>query len=442
MSSGYILVKKSGPLEGKVALSGAKNAVLAIISSLLLTSGKSVIKNVPNLLDVQQMIGILHSLGATTQFDVEQNILEVDTSTLKHNEIAQDCVKKFRASTLVLGPLLARFGSVKLALPGGDQIGARPIDFHIKNFIKMGARIHLEDDFLYAESDKLSPQKIVLDYPSVGATENLMMALTLVKGTSYILNAALEPEVLDLIEVLNKMGAQVEILPPGMIKITGVDQLYPVEHIVMYDRLEAGSLLTAAALSKGDVYLPNAQTYHMDLFLMKLEEMGNKVTIDKDGDGVRVKGSKTQRAVSFKTAPYPGFATDLQPLMMVAQTTAYGTSEIVETVFENRFLHAPELNKMGANIHASGHNAKIIGVNELYGTDVVATDIRAACALALAGLVADGQTKIDGLSHWKRGYETLDEKLRQLGALIELHEVEVEKEITIAPAVKASQKNL
>jgi len=438
VSSGYICVKKSGPLEGKVALSGAKNAVLAIISSLLLTSGKSVLKNVPALSDVHQMIGILESLGVTTLFDEKQNILEVDTSTLQHNEIAQECVKKFRASLLVLGPVLARFNSVKLALPGGDEIGARPIDYHIKNFIKMGARVYQEDDFLYAESDKLHAKKIILDYPSVGATENLMMALTLVPGESWIINAALEPEVLDLITVLQKMGAQIEIMPPAMIKITGVTSLRPVNHTVMFDRLEAGSLLTAGALSKGDVYLPDAQAYNMDLFLMKLEEMGNKVTIGKGGVGVRIKGAKNQRAVSFKTAPYPGFATDLQPLMMVAQTMVYGISEIVETVFENRFLHAPELNKMGANIHATGHFAKVTGVKELYGSDVVATDIRAACALALAGLVADGQTRIDGLHHWKRGYETLDDKLRSLGAIIEFEEFAGQVSKKVAPAVQSS----
>lgn len=435
MSSGYIYVKKSGPLQGEVPLSGAKNAVLAIMASLLLTSGKSVLKNVPALSDVHQMIGVLESLGVQIQFDEEQNILEVDTSTLQHNKIAQECVKKFRASLLVLGPLLARFDDVKLALPGGDEIGARPIDFHIKNFIKMGARVHQDDDFLYAEATKLNPYKIVLDYPSVGATENLLMALTLVQGESWIINAALEPEVLDLIAVLQKMKADVEIVPPAMIKVKGVKKLYPVEHTVMYDRLEAGSLLTAGALSKGDVFLPDAQAYHMDLFLMKLEEMGNKITIGKNGIGVRIQGAKKQRAVSFKTAPYPGFATDLQPLMMVAQTTAYGVCEIVETVFENRFLHAPELNKMGADIHASGHFAKVTGVQELHGASVVATDIRAACALALAGLVAQGETVIDGLHHWKRGYETLDEKLQTLGASIELKEqVVVSKKV--APAFR------
>lgn len=441
MSSGYISVKQSGPLQGQVSLSGAKNAVLAIMASLLLTSGKSVLKNVPAISDVDEMIGILESLGAHIEFDKEKKILYIDTKNLDHNNIAQECVKKFRASFLVLGPLLARFKDVKIALPGGDEIGARPLDYHIKNFIKMGASIYYQDSYLYAHTKQLSAQKIVLDYPSVGATENLMMALVIVPGRSWIINAALEPEVLDLIAVLKKMGARIEIHAPAMICIDGVDTLYSVDHTVMFDRLEAGSLLVAGAISKGDIFLPEAHIRDMDLFLMKLEEMGNQITYGKNGIGVRIKGSPVQKAVSFKTAPYPGFATDLQPLMMVAQTVAYGESNIVETVFENRFLHATELNKMGAKIEASGHYAKVKGVTELYGVPVVATDIRAACALALAGIVAQGETVIDGLFHWKRGYETLDEKLRSLGASIELCHVH-ERDITRVSSVENSyQKN-
>lgn len=440
MSSGYIIAKQSGPLKGKVLLSGAKNAVLAIMSSLLLTSGKSVLRNVPGLSDVHQMIGILESLGATVSYDESQNILEVDTSTLNNNSIAQECVKKFRASLLVFGPLLARFKEVKLAMPGGDAIGVRPIDYHIKNFIKMGASVYQEDDFLYAKTDGLKPQRFVLDYPSVGATENLMMALVLVSGRSWIINAALEPEVLDVIAVLRKMGAKIDV-SPAMICIDGVETLKPVEHEVMNDRLEASSLLIAGAISKGDVFLPNANAYNMDLFLMKLEEMGHKVTIEKGGKGVRLKAIAKPRAVSFKTAPYPGFATDVQALMMIAQVTALGTSDIVETVFENRFLHVPELNKMGAKIEATGHFAKVTGVEALHGAVVEATDIRAACALTLAGFIAEGETQImNGLHHWKRGYETLDEKLRQLGATIEFYEGDsVEVKTKVFPAVQAKE---
>lgn len=425
MSSGYIYVKQSAPLQGTVSLDGAKNSVLAIMASLLVTSGKSVLHNVPALSDVEQMIGILQSLGVTIVFDKENNVLHVDTSTMHHANIAQDCVKKFRASFLVLGPLLVRYKDVKLALPGGDEIGARPLDYHIKNFMRMGATITQESGLLHATADTLRAQKIVLDYPSVGATQNLMMALVLVSGRSWIINAALEPEILDLIVVLKKMGARIKIVAPAMIQIDGVELLQPIEHTVIPDRLEAGSLLVAAALTGGDIYIKDAVVKDMDLFLMKLEEMGHTIICGKRGTGVRIKGSRMAQAVSFKTAPYPGLATDLQPMMMVAQTIASGTSNVVETVFENRFLHVPELNKLGANIQASGHFAKVIGVQSLHGGHVVATDIRAACALGLAGLVAHGETFIEGLHHWRRGYETFDQKLRLLGAHIELRDEEL-----------------
>ncbi len=425
MSSGYIYVKQSGPLQGQVSLDGAKNAVLVIMASLLLTSGKSILKNVPALSDVDAMIRILESLGARIFFDRDTNTLEVDTTHLQPGSIDQDHVKKFRASFLILGPLLARFKDVVLALPGGDEIGARPLDYHIKNFIKMGASVEYVQGLLQARATQLLAHKVVLDYPSVGATENLMMAMVLTPGRSSIINAALEPEVLDLIAVLNKMGGRIAVVAPAMIYIDGVSQLNPIEHTVMPDRLEAGSILVAGAISGGDVYIPDAVVKDMDLFLMKLEEMGNVVTCNPSGIGVRLKAGKNQKAVSFKTAPYPGFATDLQPMMMVAQAVAAGSCTIFETVFENRFLHAPELCKMGADIYASGHFAKITGVRTLQGTQVTATDIRAACTLALAGLVAQGETKVYGLHHWKRGYETFDEKLRMLGAIIELREQEV-----------------
>lgn len=425
VSSGYIYVKKSGPLQGEVSLDGAKNAVLVIMASLLLTSGKSILKNVPVLSDVEQMIQILESLGAVIVFDRERNILEVDTSHVQPNNIAQDCVKKFRASFLILGSLLARFKDVKLALPGGDEIGARPLDFHIKNFIKMKAVIAYQNGLLHAHAEQLVAQKIVLDYPSVGATENLMMAMVLTPGRSSIINAAIEPEVLDLIAVLKKMGARIKVVAPATIQIDGVKKLNPMEHAIMPDRLEAGSLLVAGAITGGDIYIPDAVVHDMDLFLLKLEEMGHQIICGKKGLGIRIRGSKTAKAVSFKTTPFPGFATDLQPMMMVAQTIAAGTSNIFETVFENRFLHVPELNKMGAHIQASGHFATVTGVSDLFGTNVVAKDIRAACALGLAGLVAHGETYIEGLHHWKRGYETFDEKLRLLGANIELRDEEL-----------------
>lgn len=419
MSSGYIIVQQSGSLEGSVHISGAKNAVLVIMTSLILTRGKSILRNVPAIADVYEMIEILKSLGAEIQFDPQTNILEVDTKNLNPGNLNQDAVRKFRASLLIFGPLLAQFKEAKVAMPGGDAIGARPVDYHIKNFKKLGADVWQDENFLYGKADKLQAQRLILDYPSVGATENLLMALTLVEGESWIVNAALEPEVLDLITVLQKMGADIEICPPAMIKIKGVSKLQPVDHTVICDRLEAGSLLIAGAITKGDIFIPNANALEMELFLMKLSEMGHQIEVGKNGQGIRLKASQNPNAVSFKTGPYPGFPTDLQALMMAAQVVAQGKCNIVETVFENRFLHVPEMNKMGAKISSSGHYAELQGTPDLTGSDVIATDIRAACALALLGLAAQGTTRVEkGVHHWKRGYETLDVKLQQLGANI------------------------
>lgn len=421
MSSGYIIVEQSGPLVGQVTLSGAKNAVLVIMTSLLLTRGKSVLRNVPALADVFDMIKILKSLRAEVQFDDVHNILEVDTTNLDPAGLDQDAVRKFRASLLIFGPLLTQFKDAKVAMPGGDAIGARPVDYHIKNFKKLGAQIYQDADFLYGQASKMHAQRLVLDYPSVGATENLLMALTMVEGESWLVNAALEPEVLDLITVLQKMGADIEICPPAMIKIKGVTKLNAVDHTVICDRLEAGSLLVAGAITKGDVYIPNANAFEMELFLMKLEEMGHLISVGNNGVGVRLQAAPCPKAVSFKTGPYPGFPTDLQALMMAAQTVSTGSCNVVETVFENRFLHVPEMNKMGANIRATGHFAELVGTPQLHGAEVIATDIRASCALALLGLAADGTTRVaQGTHHWKRGYETLDAKLRSLGAKISL----------------------
>ncbi len=421
MSSDYIIVKQSGPLEGVVSISGAKNAVLVIMASFILTRGKSILRNVPAIADVYDMIQILKSLGAQIQFDLETNILEVDTTQINPGNLNQEAVRKFRASFLIFGPLLTQFKNAKVAMPGGDAIGTRPLDYHIKNFKKLDANVWQDENFLYGKAEKLQAQRLVLDYPSVGATENLLMALTLVQGESWIVNAALEPEVLDLIMVLQKMGADIEICPPAMIKIKGVQSLKPIDHTVICDRLEAGSLLCAAAITKGDIFIPNANALEMELFLMKLSEMGHQIEIGKNGQGIRFKASQNPQAVSFKTGPYPGFPTDLQALMMAAQVVAQGKCNIVETVFENRFLHVPEMNKMGAKISATGHYAQLEATSELYGSDVIATDIRAACALALLGLAAHGTTRVEkGVHHWKRGYETLDIKLQNLGASIKL----------------------
>jgi len=419
MQQEYILVKKSTPLTGEVLLSGAKNAVLPIMASLLLTSGVSILKNVPRLTDVEFMVTLLQELGAKVVCNYDQNILIVDTTDVHKWQVSENLMKKMRASIVVLGPLLARFKSANLAMPGGNEIGLRPIDYHLKNFQKMGAIITQKDNLISLKADQLIAQRFVLDYPSVGATQNILMATVLISGVSHIVNAALEPEIIDLIAVLTKMGAQIEIESPATLKIIGVEKLVPIEYTVMNDRLEAGALLIAAAITGGDITIPNASCDNMELFLMKLKEMGHEIIYLQNG-GVRLKATMTPKAVSFKTAPYPGIATDLQPLFMIAQIVSQGNSEIVETVFENRFLHVPYLRKMGAYIEASGHKAILTGVNELQGQDVEATDIRASCALVLAGLVAQGTTRVFGVPHWRRGYESLDNKLRALGAQLEI----------------------
>ncbi|MBP6869492.1 UDP-N-acetylglucosamine 1-carboxyvinyltransferase [Candidatus Babeliales bacterium] len=418
MHNEYILVKKSGPLMGNVLVSGAKNAALPIMASLILTSGVSVLKNVPHLTDIESMVVLLQELGAVVHADYAAGTLTVDTTHINRWKVSEDLMKKTRASIVVLGPLLARFHCADLAFPGGDAIGARPIDYHLKNFKKMGAAITQSADLISLQAETLTAQRFVLDYPSVGATQNILMAAVLVPGSSYIINAAMEPEVMDLIKILQKMGAKISIEYPATLKIVGVEKLHAVEYEIMTDRLEAGALLIAAAITGGQICLPNASAQDMELFLSKLEEMGHEITVDEQ-KGVCLKASTNPQAVSIKTAPYPGIATDLQPLIMIAQAMSQGKCEMIETVFENRFLHVPYLQKMGALMEASGHKATITGVQKLQGADVEATDIRASCALVLAGLVADGTTKVFGVPHWRRGYESLDQKLRDLGASIE-----------------------
>jgi len=418
----YLEVHQSLGLEGQAALSGAKNAVLVIMTSLILSRGVSVLRNVPASDDVLQMITLLETLGASVTFDKEANVLEVDTTHLEGYRVRPEIMKKMRASVLVMGPLLARFGKVEIAFPGGDVIGERPVDYHIKNFEKMGVVVEQHGDLLTAYVQHLQHRNLLLEYPSVGATENLMMLAVLTAGTTRIINAALEPEVFDLIACLNARGARITIDTPATIVVEGVENLKPSDHCVMFDRMEASALLLAGAITGGFVHVPDAPAHDMGLFLMKLQEMGHTVLIGKDGKGVKVRGTKTPRAVSIKTAPYPGFPTDMQAPLMAALTLAQGVSIVKETVYENRLMHARELDKMGAQIETHYDTATIRGVEELYGTHVIASDIRASCCLALAGLAAKGCTTISGVYHWKRGYESLEGKLRALGASIALYE--------------------
>lgn len=413
----YLKVKQSLKLSGEISLFGAKNAVLVIMASLVLTSGKSRLKNVPASSDIFHMIKLLRALGAQVHFDPVQHVLDVDTTFINKWQVSPDIMQKMRASILVMGPLLARFGKADIALPGGCIIGSRPIDYHMKNFAKMGVVIDLQGAYLKAHVDHLIAKDLVLDYPSVGATENLMMAAILVPGITRIINAALEPEVLDLIQVLQKMGANIVIEPPATVVITGVSALHPIEHAIIPDRLEAGALLLAAAISGGSISIPNARADHMAVFLLKLEQMGHTIDCSK---GIRLTATQDPVAVSFKTGPYPSFPTDLQAPMMAALCVANGKSVIEETVYENRFHHIRELQKMGAVITVEGNTATISGVDELFGTQVIATDIRGSCALALAGLVANGTTTMTGVTHWQRCYDHFEKKLAQLGADIEL----------------------
>ena len=419
MPNAHIIIEQSLELQGEASLFGAKNAVLCSMASLILTKGKSKLKNVPHSHDVLQMIKLLKNLGAEVTFFKDEHSLEVDTTSVNAWNVKADIMKKMRASVLVMGPLLARFGRADIALPGGCVIGSRPINYHLRNFEKMGVVVDVHGEILTARAAKLIPGKLVLEYPSVGATENLMMAAVLGQGTTRIVNAALEPEVMNLITVLQKMGAKITILPPATIEIEGVATLQPIEHEIIPDRLEAGALLLAVAMTGGEINIPQAPAHTLDIFLMKLQEMGHHIKVGENETGIRLKATKNPHAVSFKTGPYPGFPTDLQAPMMAAQCLAEGISVVEETVFENRLVHIRELQKMGAQISLDHNTATVTGVEELYGAPVIATDIRASCALVLAGLVAKGTTVMAGVHHWLRGYEALDKKLAKLGATIE-----------------------
>lgn len=409
------IVVESSEIYGSVSLYGAKNAVLVSIASLILTTGKSVLKNVPFSTDVYHMIELIKELGARVVWDSDAHELYVDTTDLNKYRVSDHIMKQMRASILVMGPLLAQFGKADVALPGGCVLGARPINYHLNAFRAMGVSVDQEGAFLRSHAPSLQGSRIIFEYPSVGATENVLMAAVLANGETSIVNAALEPEVLDLVALLRKMGARIAV-EPGVITVEGVKALNPIEHEVVPDRLEAGALLIAAAITGGSITLSNARAHHMDAFLEKLRSMGHRVIVSEKG--LMLKATKSPQAVSFKTGPYPGFPTDLQAPLMAAQCVAQGQSVIEETVFENRLVHVHELRKMGAQINLDGNRASIIGVDELFGADVIASDIRASCALVLAGLVSQGKTIISGVQHWRRGYDALEKKLHQCGANI------------------------
>ncbi|MCU9594149.1 UDP-N-acetylglucosamine 1-carboxyvinyltransferase [Caldibacillus thermolactis] len=421
-----IIVRGGKKLNGTVKVEGAKNAVLPVIAaSLLASNGKSIIHDVPALSDVYTINEVLRYLNAEVKF--ENNTVYIDASRELTSEAPFEYVRKMRASVLVMGSLLARLGRARVALPGGCAIGTRPIDQHLKGFEAMGAVVQVGNGFIDAKVEgRLHGAKIYLDIPSVGATENIMMAATLAKGTTIIENCAKEPEIVDLANYLNSMGANVVGAGTETIRIEGVDELHGAEHTIIPDRIEAGTFITAAAITGGNVLVKGAVPEHISALIAKLKEMGVEFVEEKDG--LRVIAPEKLKAVDIKTMPYPGFPTDMQAQMMALLLTAEGTSMITETVFENRFMHVEEFRRMNANLKIEGRSVIVNGPAELQGAEVAATDLRAGAALVIAGLAADGYTRVTELKHIDRGYVNFHGKLAALGADIERVKVEEKSE--------------
>ncbi|HCV0435623.1 TPA: UDP-N-acetylglucosamine 1-carboxyvinyltransferase [Staphylococcus aureus] len=414
-----IVIKGGNKLTGEVKVEGAKNAVLPILTASLLVSDKpSKLVNVPALSDVETINNVLTTLNADVTYKKDENAVVVDATKTLNEEAPYEYVSKMRASILVMGPLLARLGHAIVALPGGCAIGSRPIEQHIKGFEALGAEIHLENGNIYANAkDGLKGTSIHLDFPSVGATQNIIMAASLAKGKTLIENAAKEPEIVDLANYINEMGGRITGAGTDTITINGVESLHGVEHAIIPDRIEAGTLLIAGAITRGDIFVRGAIKEHMASLVYKLEEMG--VELEYQEDGIRVRAEGDLQPVDIKTLPHPGFPTDMQSQMMALLLTANGHKVVTETVFENRFMHVAEFKRMNANINVEGRSAKLEGKSQLQGAQVKATDLRAAAALILAGLVADGKTSVTELTHLDRGYVDLHGKLKQLGADIE-----------------------
>ncbi|CAA4065534.1 UDP-N-acetylglucosamine 1-carboxyvinyltransferase [Staphylococcus aureus] len=414
-----IVIKGGNKLTGEVKVEGAKNAVLPILTASLLASDKpSKLVNVPALSDVETINNVLTTLNADVTYKKDENAVVVDATKTLNEEAPYEYVSKMRASILVMGPLLARLGHAIVALPGGCAIGSRPIEQHIKGFEALGAEIHLENGNIYANAkDGLKGTSIHLDFPSVGATQNIIMAASLAKGKTLIENAAKEPEIVDLANYINEMGGRITGAGTDTITINGVESLHGVEHAIIPDRIEAGTLLIAGAITRGDIFVRDAIKEHMASLVYKLEEMG--VELDYQEDGIRVRAEGELQPVDIKTLPHPGFPTDMQSQMMALLLTANGHKVVTETVFENRFMHVAEFKRMNANINVEGRSAKLEGKSQLQGAQVKATDLRAAAALILAGLVADCKTSVTELTHLDRGYVDLHGKLKQLGADIE-----------------------
>jgi len=412
-----IFIKGRKKLTGTIDVSGAKNSALAILAATILLPGKTTIRNVPNLLDVQTIVRVLRALGIRAEYSRSQpNTVEVWNNDVKH-VAPYELVTKMRASFFVIGPILARKGLAKVPLPGGCAIGSRPVNLHIKGLEALGAKVEMEHGFVIVNAKKLKGNNVYIDFPSVGATETVMMAATLADGLTTIENAAREPEVADLAEFLTQAGAKITGAGTEEIKIEGVDQLCPIEYNVIPDRIEAGTFMVAAAITRGDLVIKNIIPDHIESTIRKLKEAG--ITVEVNKDSVRVTTKDGIKAADLKTMPYPGFPTDMQPQMTSLLTIAKGTSVVTETVFENRFMHVSELNRMGAEIKLEGQSTIITGVPGLSSAPVKVSDLRAGAALVLAGLAAQGETIIEDRDHHiERGYENLIEKLTKVGAEI------------------------
>ncbi len=411
-----LLIQGGVTLNGDVRISGAKNAVLPILAATILAHGKSVVQNVPHLQDVTTTVTLLGTMGATVVVDESMSI-EVDASTMDTQVAPYELVRTMRSSILVLGPLLARYGYAEVSLPGGCAIGSRPVNIHIKGMQEMGADIEVKNGYIIARADRLKGARIMMEMVTVTGTENLMMAATLAEGTTVLENAAREPEVTDLANYLNKMGAKISGAGTDTITIQGVESLQGTTYKVVPDRIETGTFLVAAAITGGRVRVKDTDPHLLDAVLDKLRESGAEITSGEDWIELDMKGRRP-KAVSVRTAPYPAFPTDMQAQFVALNAIAEGTGTIIETVFENRFMHVQELQRMGANIEVEGNTAIVRGVDELNGAPVMATDLRASASLILAGLVAKGETEVLRIYHIDRGYELIEEKLAYLGAQI------------------------
>ena len=418
-----LVINGGGPLEGEVTISGAKNSALPILAACVLGTEEIILDGVPGLKDVEIMIEVLRHLGSKVEY-ISEDSVRIDSSGINTCETPFELMDKMRASFVVMGPLLSRFKEAYTKAPGGCNIGARPIDLHLKGFEALGAKNIVNDDEISIKTDgKLIGNEIYLDFPSVGATQNIIMAATLADGETIIENAAKEPEIVDLASFLSKMGAKIKGAGTSTITIEGVEKLTGTRHTIIPDRIEAASYMIAAAMTKGNVTINNVIGSHIRPVIAKLIEMGAEVEEIDDEDIIKVKVDKRLKATNVQTLPYPGFPTDVQAQFMALMTMCEGESKIQETVFENRFMHVEQLNKMGAAIATSGNRATIAGVDQLHGADVRATDLRAGAALVIAALTAEGETRVSDIYHIDRGYSNLVEKFTNLGAIIKRVEI-------------------